>query len=579
MGTPHDSTGERLLAALMVGRPVEDSPLLHVERLPARAGVHGPWPEWVPSSVRSAFQAAGVKQPWAHQVEAAEAAWTGEDVVIATGTASGKSLAYQLPALAAIAADDHARVLYLSPTKALAGDQLRSLRALEAPGLRAATYDGDTSPDERDWVRAHGNWILTNPDMIHVGILPQHERWSSFFRRLRFVVVDECHGYRGMFGAHVAHVLRRLRRVCERYGAAPVFVLASATSADPSGAASRLVGRPVRAVSADAAPRGEKVFALWEPPLSSLRGENDAPVRRASGAEAARLLADLVIADGRTLAFIRSRRGAEITALSAQRFLLEAFLPDHAARVAAYRAGYLPAERRVLEQQLDDGTLLGVAATNALELGIDVAGLDAVLLAGFPGTLASLWQQAGRAGRAANSSLVVLIARDDPLDTYLVHHPEALFARTVEATVFDPANPYVLAPQLCCAAAELPLTEGDLAVFGPIESVREVLDALVGQGLLRRRPRGWFWASTRPPRADLRGGAGGAVTIVDGATGALLGTVDGAARTRPCIRARCTCTRGRATWSTRWIWSTPRRWRTLKRRTGRPRRARSPTSG
>ena len=505
--------------------------LVHVRRLAARSGETTEWPRWAPPAVRAAFADVGVEQPWRHQVEAADLAWRGSHVVVATGTASGKSLTYQLPALAAIAADDRARVLYLSPTKALAADQLRGLTALglnRTGGPIAATYDGDTPPDERDWVRAHANWVLTNPDMLSRSVLPGHERWASFFRRLTYVVLDECHAYRGLFGAHVALVLRRLRRLCTHYGSNPTFVLASATAADPALSAARLIGAPVHAVTEDTAPHGETTFVLWEPALTSLRGEHGAPVRRAAGAEAARLLADLVAAGARTLAFVRSRRGAELTALGAQRALRESGAGELADRVAAYRAGYLPEERRALEQALSTGRMVGVACTNALELGIDITGLDAVLLAGYPGTLASLWQQSGRAGRAGDSSLVVFIARDDPLDTYLVHHPEALFDRPVEATVFDPWNPFVLAPHLCCAAAELPIRPAELESLGG-ESTRALVSSLVDHGGLRRRPHGWYWTSSVPPRADLRGGGGEPITIVERGSGALLGTVDAAA--------------------------------------------------
>jgi DEAD/DEAH box helicase domain-containing protein len=521
-----------VLDRLLAGTAPGGSPCTHVEELAARPGKTASWPTWVPDALRERFAAIGVAQPWQHQVDAAELAHGGTSVVVATGTASGKSLAYQLPGLTALLADDRARVLYLAPTKALAGDQLRALLELAVPGVRPATFDGDTPQDERDWVRAHANWVLTNPDMLHRTVLPSHERWASFFRRLRYVVIDECHAYRGLFGAHVALVVRRLRRICAAYGCAPTFVLASATVADPQVSAGRLTGLPVRAVTADASPHSATTFALWEPPLTSLRGEHDAPVRRAAGAEAGRLLADLVVEGRRTLAFVRSRRGAELTALTAQRHLAEVGLTDLAARISAYRAGYLPEERRALEAALSSGELLGVAATNALELGVDVSGLDAVILAGFPGTLASLWQQAGRAGRAGSPSLVLFVARDDPLDTYLAHHPAAVFGRPVEANVFDPTNPYVLAGQLCCAAAELPLRPADLETFGG-PAAEAVLDELVRRGALRRRPAGWYWTSRERPRADIRGTGGAPVAVVDGTSGALIGTVDaGAAHTQ-----------------------------------------------
>jgi DEAD/DEAH box helicase domain-containing protein len=496
----------------------------HVEHVPPRLGRATDWPDWAPELLVDRFRARGIPRPWEHQAAAASLAHAGRSVVIATGTASGKSLAYQMPVLSALLTDGKATALYLSPTKALAADQLRSLRSLVLPDVRAAAFDGDTEAPERDWVRAHSRLVLTNPDMLHRGILPSHGRWATFLRRLKYVVVDECHTYRGVFGSHVAHVLRRLRRVCASYGAYPTFVLASATVASPALSGSRLTGLDVEEVIDDASPRGSTAFALWEPPLTAAHGEHGAPVRRAAGAEAARLLADLVVEDARALAFVRSRRGAEVLALTARRHLASV-APELADRVAAYRAGYLPEERRALEAALADGTLLGVAATNALELGIDIAGLDAVVLAGFPGTLASLWQQAGRAGREGLGALVVFVARDDPLDTYLVHHPEAVFGRPVEATVLDPENPYVLGPQLCCAAAELALTDADLPLFGGA-AAEAVLPDLVRRGLLRHRATGWYWTARGRPDLDIRGTGGEPVRVVEASTGRVLGTVD-----------------------------------------------------
>ncbi|MFK3730026.1 DEAD/DEAH box helicase [Streptomyces sp. NPDC088090] len=511
--------------------------ITHMEHMPARTGRHAVWPDRIRSEVIAAIQEAGIDHPWAHQAESAEHALDGESVVIATGTASGKSLAYLAPVLSTLldgaeAANGRgATALYLSPTKALAADQRRAVRELAAPlgnRVRPAVYDGDTPVEEREWVRQYANYVLTNPDMLHRGILPAHPRWSSFLRSLRYVVIDECHTYRGVFGSHVAQVLRRLRRVCARYGSDPVFLLASATSADPARAAGRLTGLPVTEVSDDASPRGELVFALWEPPLTELQGERGAPVRRTATAETADLLTDLTRQGARTVAFVRSRRGAELISVIAQERLAET---DRALarRVAAYRGGYLPEERRALERALHSGELLGLAATTALELGVDVSGLDAVLIAGYPGTRASLWQQAGRAGRSGEGALAVLIARDDPLDTFLVHHPEAIFDQPVESTVLDPDNPYVLAPHLCAAASELPLTETDLALFGP--AAPGLMPQLEAAGLLRRRTGGWYW--TRRERAadlaDIRGGGGSPVRIVEEGTGRLLGTVDEAA--------------------------------------------------
>ncbi|WJK42026.1 DEAD/DEAH box helicase [Solwaraspora sp. WMMA2056] len=530
----------------------------HVERLPARDGVSVPWPDWVPDQLRAALAARGVDRPWQHQAYAAELARAGRHVVVATGTGSGKSLAYLLPALATLLADPRATVLYLAPTKALAADQLRTVAGLGLDGVRPACYDGDTPQSERAWIRQHARFVLTNPDMLHRGILPGHNGWSQFLRRLTYVIVDECHSYRGVFGSHVAHVLRRLRRQTERYGrvrqqagvpaarrggvdgrtgaagragvdgrAGPTFVLASATSGAPEQSAGQLTGLPVTAVTEDGAPRGAVTFALWEPPLlpgARADTEDLTPARRSALRESADLLADAVSAGVRTLAFVRSRRGAEVVATTARRALDEA-VPGLGARVAAYRAGFLAEERRALERSLASGELLGMATTNALELGVDLVGLDAVLICGYPGTRASLWQQAGRAGRAGREALAVLIARDDPLDTYLVHHPEAVFGRPVEATVLDPTNPYVLGPQLCCAAAEGALTSADVELFGGAV-VKQTLDELVAAGLLRRRPTGWYWTAAGRPDVDLRGEGGAPVQVVEEATGRLLGTVD-----------------------------------------------------
>jgi DEAD/DEAH box helicase domain-containing protein len=521
--------GEALLRRVLAGVPPGRSPLRYATTIPAQPATSVPWPDWAPQRLREAFGAAGVAVPWAHQVAVAEHARAGRHVVVATGTASGKSLAYQLPVLACLLADRHATALYLAPTKALAADQIRALSELGLAEVRPAAYDGDTPMSERDWVRSHARWVFTNPDMLHHGLLARHDRWGRLLRRLRFVVIDECHAYRGVFGSHVALLLRRLRRVAARYGADPVFVLASATVADPAVSASRLTGLDVVAVTEDASPRGERTIALWEPPLlDELTGENGAPVRQSAGAQAARLLADLVLEGARVLVFVRTRRGAELTALGAQRALVAAAAEELASRVTAYRAGYLPEERRALERALDCGELLGVASTNALELGVDIAGLDAVVLAGYPGTRASFWQQAGRAGRAGCAALVIFVARDDPLDTYLVHHGEALLGGPVEATVLDPTNPYVLRPQLACAAAELPLTPQCVAALGA-GPARSVVESLVAEGVLRRRPGGWFWAAPGRlphPDVDIRGCSGHQVVVVEAGTGRLLGTVD-----------------------------------------------------
>ncbi|MFN2524492.1 MAG: DEAD/DEAH box helicase, partial [Mycobacteriales bacterium] len=516
-------TAPKTLLSRLLLDPTRADRVTHVEHVPPREGRRADWPAWTDPLLVERLMHLGVPAPWEHQAQAAELAHGGSSVVLATGTASGKSLAYLLPVLSSQLGDPRATALYLSPTKALATDQLRAVRGLSLAAVRAATYDGDTPREERDWVRQHATYVLTNPDMLHRGVLPRHPDFARFLRGLRYVVVDECHTYRGVFGSNVAQVLRRLRRVCARYGSSPVFVLASATVSSPEESAGRLTGLEVVPVTDDASPRGSTEFALWEPPLMpDYGGEHGAPVRRSATAEAGYLLADLVVEGARTIAFVRSRRGAESVALNARRAVLEA-APSLAGRVAAYRAGYLPEERRELERRLQSGDLLGVAATNALELGVDVAGLDAVVLTGWPGTVASVWQQAGRAGRAGQGALAVFVARDDPLDTYLVHHPAALFGRPVETTVLDPTNPYVLGPHLCAAAAELPLTEDDLPLF---EGAEPVLADLVRRGLLRHRPKGWFWTSRERPEVDIRGAGGPPVRLVESGTGRLLGTVD-----------------------------------------------------
>ena len=465
--------------------------------------------------------------------------------------------------------------VYLAPTKALAADQATALERvvgeLEAvqreagiPAgslrtVRTGTCDGDTPPAERDWARANADIVLTNPDFLHFSLLPGHERWTRLLRSLRYVVVDECHAYRGVLGAHVALVLRRLLRLARRLqkGPGPSVLCASATAAEPALTAARLIGvapQEVTAVAHDAAPAGERTLALWQPALRDPWAASPAPVgsgttrpltdladaptadpsadpaaRRSAIIEASELVVDLLSAGARSLVFVRSRRSAEIVAEHARR-VLDLSAPELVGSVAAYRGGYLPEERRALEASLRSGRLRALATTNALELGIDVTGLDAVVIAGWPGTRASLHQQAGRSGRAGGRGLAVLIASDNPLDAYLVHHPQAVEAAP-EATVFDPSNPYVLAPHLCAAASEAPLRGEDLALFGLADD--SLLVELEQRGALRRRPAGWFWNVALPGRpqdlTSLRGEGPPAVPVVEADTGTVIGTVDGGA--------------------------------------------------
>lgn len=526
---PGTQLGQELLDLAV--RRFPESHLTHTEVIPPRSARFVDWPSWVHPDLQEALIDASITRPYIHQAATAQAAWEGTDVVVATGTSSGKSLGYQLPILTRLAENPTATAIYLTPTKALGSDQLQAVSRLinsvpALAGIHPAPYDGDTPVEARAGIREHARFIFTNPDMVHASLLGSHARWARVLRKLQFIVIDECHSYRGVFGAGVALVIRRLLRMCRRYGSQPTVILASATAADPAAHARRLIGRDVLAVTDDGAPTGTRTVALWEPGLiEGAEGVNGAPVRRAATTEAAGLMAVAVAEGARTLTFVRSRRAAETTALRAQEELGSLGRAEFGMRIAAYRAGYLAEDRRELERQLDDGHLLGVATTNALELGIDVGGLDAVITAGFPGTIASFWQQAGRAGRRGQGSVVIFVARDEPMDMFLIHHPEALLGSPIEQSVFNPENPYILAGHICCAALEAPLTEADIADF----RAEAVVADLVERGLLRRRPQGVFVdPSHQDPHAhvSIRSGSGHEVMIVDSSDGRLLGTVD-----------------------------------------------------
>lgn len=505
-------------SSVLAALPPSAPRLAATRTLPARPGTSNPWPEWVAPSVRDAYLARGITSLYDHQVRAASLLHDGRHCVLATGTASGKSLAYLLPGLTSVVEGSPrpGTMLYLAPTKALAADQLAQVEALGIPGVRAASYDGDTPSDERAWIRRHANVVFTNPDMLHHSILPGHARFGAFLRDLRLVVVDECHAYRGVFGTHVGAVLRRLRRIAEHHRAEVTFAFASATVARPARHASALLGLDVEAVVDDGSPAAERVLALLDP------APPEGADRRSTLTHAGELLGHLVDQDIRTVAFTRSRAGSEVVAEIARQHV-----PEHAAStVAAYRGGYLPEDRRTLERALRDGTLKGVASTSALELGIDVSGLDAVVLAGWPGTTAAWWQRAGRAGRSGGRSLVAFVADEDPLDAYLVAHPEALFDRPLEACVISPDNPHILGPHLLAAAFELPLRP-DETIFGP--AAPALVARLTEAGLLRRRPTGWFWTrDERPTDALPIRGVGPQIRVVESGTGRVIGTVDAA---------------------------------------------------
>jgi DEAD/DEAH box helicase domain-containing protein len=481
----------------------------HLATEPEREARFAPMPGELDPRVHAAI---GVARLYAHQRAAWDAAARGENVMVTTGTASGKTLAFNLPVLDALARQPKTRALYLYPTKALAQDQFRTLSAYRVPKLKPAIYDGDTPTEQRWQIRKWSNVILTNPDMVHIGLLPNHDRWGDVLANLRYVVVDEAHVYRGVFGSHVANVLRRLRRLARVYGSDPQFLLASATISNPGELGASLLGSPVTVVGDDAAPRAERTILLWNPPLL----DEELGLRGSALAEAAKLQASFVERGLRTLTFAKSRKAAELI----HRFTAERLGDD--THLSPYRAGYTAQQRREIERRLSEGDLLGVSATNALELGIDVGLLDAVISVGFPGTVASLRQQWGRAGRRG-SGLAVLVASEDGLDQFFMREPDKLLGRRVEAAILDHTNPRVLAGHVRSAAYEAPLTESDAAVLGP-----EALDAARRDPQLKQTPAGIVWAGKEHPAAkiSLRSSEPDAFSIVDGTTGAVLGVVE-----------------------------------------------------
>ncbi|MEX2275189.1 MAG: DEAD/DEAH box helicase [Actinomycetota bacterium] len=499
--------------------------LLDVREFPAIDPVLEPFPPELPELLTDRVGLLGVEGLYPHQARALRILLDGGNVALASGTASGKTLSSNLAFATAALEGEKATALYLYPTKALARDQLRQVRALKLPQLRAAVYDGDTPRAERPLIRRNANLVLTNPDMLHASMLPDHARWADFFLRLSLVVIDEAHTARGVFGTHVAMVLRRLRRLVAHYGGTPRFALASATIGNPAELAGKLLGLPCEAVTDEVTPRGEKLFVLWNPPVV----DEESGQRRSALSESADLIASLVSQQVRTIGFTRSRKAAELLATFAQRAVGGGIAKES---IKAYRAGYLPEQRRELERQLADGELTAIASTNALELGIDIGSLDAAVLVGYPGTRASMWQQAGRAGRRGAGSLAVLVAQDDPLDQYLVHHPSDLFDRRPEAAVIDPENPFVLQPHLLCAAREAPLLSTEVERFFGRAAVPAV-ERLVEEGSLKERSiRGGGTAlhhrgTTSPHRGvDIRSASGHVFSIVVAQTGELLGTVD-----------------------------------------------------
>jgi DEAD/DEAH box helicase domain-containing protein len=485
--------------------------------VPAREPVTVPLPPSLQPRLSQALKERGLTTLYRHQEEAFAAAQRGEHVVVATGTASGKTLAFNLPVLDALAAEPKLRALYLYPTKALAQDQTRALAEIRLPRLRPAIYDGDTESERRWQVRKWANIILTNPDMLHVGVLPHHDRWGDVLQNLRYVVVDEAHVYRGVFGSHVANVLRRLRRAAAIYGAEPQFLLASATIANPGDLARSLLGADATVVTDDTAPRAARTIAFWNPPLL----DEELQLRASALGDAARILADLVSRGLRTICFAKSRKAAELV----HRFAADRLEPELAARLSPYRAGYTPAQRREIERRLVAGELLGVTATDALELGIDIGLLDCAISVGFPGTVASLRQQWGRAGRRSHG-LAVLVASEDALDQFFMREPESLLGRRVEAAILDHANPRILDGHVRAAAFEAPLDEGDRAMLG--EEALERAEVLAAAGELKATRAGFVWAGKDYPaaRVALRSSSAESFAVVEAETGSILGIVE-----------------------------------------------------
>ena len=480
-----------------------------------------PLPEQLDPAFREALERTGVRTLYAHQLEALRTV-EESNVIVTSGTASGKSLAFNMPVLDAIAADPTARALYLYPTKALAQDQARKLFEIAPGGLRHAIYDGDTPREERPAIRRRSNLILTNPDMVHVGLLPYHKRWIEFIAKLRYVVVDEAHVYRGVFGSHVANVLRRLRRVAGFYGAEPRFILTSATIANPLELAERLVGTDFRLIDSDGAPKAGRRIAIWNPPLL----DRELGARRSVLAEAADMLAELVISGVRTICFLRSRRGIELIQKFASDRLAERGRRDLADRIAPYRAGYTPQQRREIEARLSSGDLLAVVATDALELGIDIGELDAAICVTFPGTVASLRQMWGRAGRRRDG-LAIYMAGEDGLDQFFCRHPEEFLGRPVEAAILDHRNERIQSAHLLAAAFEAPLgRDGDDETLG--EGWRERAETLVGSGHLRKARAGYALRDSGfvAGAIGLRSASADAVTVIDADSGELIGTVE-----------------------------------------------------
>lgn len=512
----------------LTAQPSYSGQISHIENIPPRLASYGELEHHLFKSLEKCLDDNGFLPLYAHQAEAVNYARRGLNVMVATSSASGKTLCYNVPVMESLATEKSGRFLYLFPTKALAQDQLRNLRHQFCPDLLesdgCATFDGDTPQAERFEIKKNARILFTNPDMLHIGILPNHQSWSRFLRRLRYVIVDEAHLYRGVFGSHVACVLRRLRRLCEIYGSRPQFICSSATIANPGEQAEKLVGLPFQVVDNDGSPHGGKDFVFWNPPLLDDKKE----VRRSSNSEATFVFTELVQKEIRTLTFARTRRLTELIFNYSRQKLAQI---DHrlSTRIKPYRAGYLAQDRRLIEKELFSGKLIGVVATTALEVGIDIGDLEATVLTGYPGSISSTWQQAGRSGRGKQKALSFLIGEDNPLDQYFMRHPEDFFQKNFENALINPDNPYILRAHLACAAWELPLTERDDGYFG--STLKWEILEMEKQGLLRQRSGRWFFppAISYPAQSiNIRSTSGRNYAIVNSADNSLMETIEAA---------------------------------------------------
>ena len=504
--------------------PINSGQLVHIEQLLERDASHAALTHALHPTLSAGLLDADLLPLFSHQAKAIDVVLDGRDVAVVTPAASGKSLCYDIPVAQSLLESSSSRALLLFPTKALAQDQLHGIQRLLPEKLqgKAAIFDGDTPSSERSGVRRTARAVLTNPDMLHYGMLPNHREWKRLWPSLKYVVIDEMHVYRGIFGSHVANVLRRLRRVCALYGADPQFILSSATIANAGELAEGLIGRPVDVIGEDGSPHGPKHFVFWNPPVI----DEESGTRASAGSETSRLLEMLLKRDVRTLAFVRTRKQAELVYIAVRDRLRLDSLPL-ADRIRPYRASYLAEDRREVERGLLQGQLLGVVATNALELGIDIGDLDATLITGYPGSIASTWQQAGRSGRSGQSSLSVLVAQDNPLDQYLMRHPGFFFGKPHEHARIRPENPYVLDPHIRCAAYETPLSEKDSSLYG--DGFWDNISSMTKEGVLNERNGKWFISpSVEYPAQDvnIRSAAHSQYLAVESQSGRVLEHVD-----------------------------------------------------